>query len=181
MTTTLTLLDACAVINFFATTNMDQILASIPGPVAVVDIVAAEPLFVRRGDSGDDADEREPVDLAPLVSGGLLTVIDSDDEAELLTYLDFALEVDSGEAMTAALALHRNATVVTDDRKALRLLMNHGIPAQSTLAILKACCEQIAAPEQIARTMLWNLRVRARYVPGRNHEHRTWWEAMLDD
>lgn len=180
-TTPLTLLDDCAVINFYATRHMDRVLATMSGTVAIVDIVAKESQFVRAGASGDDedSDERERVELQPFIATGLLTIIGSDDENELLTYLDFSLEVDDGEAMTAALTFHRQATVITDDRKAIRLLTGHGVVVQSTLEILKSCCDQITASESYVREILTNLQTRARYEPGRGHPYRAWWDQVL--
>ena len=179
MTTRLTLLDACAVINFYATGIMEGVLASLPGPVAVADIVTREAQYVRRGGSGDDADEREQVDLAPYLAAGLVTVISTEDEDELLTFLDFSLVVDEGEAVTAALAVHRQATVVTDDRKAIRLLTTHGVQVRSTLAVLRTYCDETSASEDQVRLILSNLRRRARYEPRRDHPYRPWWDTVL--
>lgn len=179
--TPLTLLDACAVINFYATRHMDRVLATMPGTVAIADVVPRESQFVRAGTEGDDedSDERERVELQPFVATGLLTVIASDDENELLTFLDFSLQVDDGEAKTAAIAFHRQATVITDDRKAIRLLTGHDVVVESTLEILKSCCDQVTASESYVREILTNLQTRARYEPGRGHPYRAWWDHVL--
>src|SRR5687768_17510547 len=82
----LTLLDACAVLNLYATRSMGPILMAVNGPVGVADVVAGEAQFVLRGGIGTDAREREPVDLQPLLNDDLLKVISSNIEEELLTF-----------------------------------------------------------------------------------------------
>jgi predicted nucleic acid-binding protein len=117
----LTLLDACAVINFAASRHLEQIVWTIPGRVAITEIVEREALNVKSGGGGDDHDERERIHLASLVEGGHLEVLSPHSDDEYLTFINYAVELDDGEAMTFALAEHRNAIVVTDDRKAIRL------------------------------------------------------------
>src|SRR5687768_7857684 len=106
----LVLLDACTVVSLYACRRMAEIIGAIDGAVAVVDIVAGESQYVFRGGQGEDARERESVDLLPLISTGRLTVIATDDDSELLTFIDLTRELGEGEAITAAIAIHRNAT-----------------------------------------------------------------------
>jgi hypothetical protein len=73
-----TLLDACAVLSLYATRRMAEIVAVVSGPVAVADAVIQEALYVRRIVEG--VQEREPVDLSPLVASGILSVIGTRDE-----------------------------------------------------------------------------------------------------
>ncbi|MDQ3412698.1 MAG: hypothetical protein M3509_11345 [Chloroflexota bacterium] len=179
MTTGLLLLDSCTVINVFATRRMSDVLIMVPGTVAIVDRVSRESQFVRRAGSGDDADERDPVDLTAMTASGQLTVLSSTNEGELLTYLDFTLDVDDGEAMTAALAIHRNATVATDDRKAIRLLVARAVPILSTQDLVHDWCDRTNLPRDEQRQALLNIRERARYEPRLDHPHRSWWEATI--
>jgi hypothetical protein len=115
------LLDACSLINLYATRQIEAILASHPDSFAVVDTVRRESGYVFRGGNGPGATEQEPIDLGPLEAAGLLVALTAVSEAELLTYIDLLLEMGDGEAMTGAVAIHRGLTVVTDDRKALRV------------------------------------------------------------
>jgi predicted nucleic acid-binding protein len=43
-------------------------------------------------------------------------------ETEATTFVDLSREMDDGEALTCALAMHRQCDVATDDRKARRIL-----------------------------------------------------------
>lgn len=174
-----TLLDACAVVNLYATRRMEHILAAIDGPVAVADVVEREAQYVFQGGDGEDARERELIDLQPWVSQGVLTVIEVTHEEELLTFIDLTQELDDGEAITAALAIHRGFTVVTDDRKAVRVLTSRAVTLRSTLDLVKTWADQQAVSSEVLRTVLTDLRERGNYYPSRRHPLRGWWDTAL--
>lgn len=174
----LTLLDACAVVNLYATRWMGPILAAVGGPV--VDVVAREAQFVWRGGSGDDAREREQVDVQPFVTAGLLQVLSTEEEDELRTFVDLTLIVGDGEAMTAALAIHRGFVVVTDDRKASRILTERGVTLRGTLDLVKVWSEIETPASDVLSTALSDLRQRASYLPPKGHPLREWWDDILN-
>jgi predicted nucleic acid-binding protein len=174
-----TLLDACAVVNLFATRRMRDILAAAHGRCAIADTVVREAQFVFRGGSGPDAREREPVDLHPLISGGTLEVVVTEDEETLITFIDLAQQIGEGEAMTGALAIHRQCAVVTDDKKATRILTAHGVSILSTLAIVKQWVEHDAIDSTTLGAVLKDLRERGHYEPPRAHPLRGWWDGAL--
>ena len=175
----LVLLDACSVVSLYACRRTAEIIGAVEAAVAIADLVAGEAQYVFRGGIGDDAREREPVDLRPLVETGMLSVIATDDDAELMTYIDLTRQLGDGEAMTAALAIHRGATVVTDDRKAERVLASRGVPIRATLDLLRVWAEGQGLPSPELRDVLIDLRQRGRYEPHRNHPLRLWWERNL--
>jgi predicted nucleic acid-binding protein len=174
-----TLLDACVVVNLYATRWMGPILAANGGSFAVVDVVAREAQYVFRGGSGDDAREREPVDLQSLHVEGKLAVISAEDEEEFLTFIDLSLEVGEGEAMTAALAIHRGCAVVTDDRKATRVLIERGVAVRSSLSLISVWSESAAISSDVLSAALLDLRERGRYEPARGHPLRAWWDQAM--
>jgi predicted nucleic acid-binding protein len=173
----LTLLDACAVINLYATRTMEPIVASVDGPVAVADVAVAEAGFVFRGGSGDDARERDPVDLQPLLVSGALSIIATTDEEELLTFIDLARDVGDGEAMTGALAIHRGGVVVTDDRKATRVLRSRGVALRTSLDLITTWVDAAAISPERVRAIVADVRQRASYTPHRTHPFYDWWDA----
>ncbi len=177
----LVLLDACVVVNLFASRRMTEIVTLVEGTVAIVETVNRESQYVLRGGDGDDAKEREPVDLLPFTSTGVITILTSDDESELMTFIDLARELDDGEAMTAALAIHRGGIVVTDDQKASRLLRDRGVELRSTLDLCKNWAEFAAESPVSVRTRLLAIRERGRYEPSRSHPLRHWWASMLGE
>jgi predicted nucleic acid-binding protein len=175
------LLDACCVLNLYATGRMEAILRALPLPCAVAERVVAEALHVRRGGDGEDADERDPVDLAPLIAQGLIEVLRLETDEEAASFVGFAAQLDDGEAMTCALALHRDGVVGTDDRKARRVcgMQEPPLEIQTTPTMLKAWGEsgQIASTE--LKQALFRIRERARFAPGKRDPLQVWWEAAL--
>jgi predicted nucleic acid-binding protein len=174
-----TLLDACAVVNLYATRWMGAILAANGGPFAVAEVVMREAQFVLRGGTGEDAREREPVDRQSLQDAGLLEMITSDDEEELLTFIDLSAQIDDGEAMTAALAMHRGCIVVTDDRKASRVLVAHGVVLRTTLDLIRTWSNGSTVTQEIVRVALADLRQRGNYDPPKGHPLRDWWDDVM--
>jgi len=174
-------LDVCILLNLSATSRAEEILQALPEQFAVADRAAGEVLFLRRGGGGPDAEERVPVDLAPLVASGALTLLHLDTDKEVAAYVDFAAELDDGEAMTCALALCRNLAVATDDRKAQRLLSAAApaVPVYTTPGLLRrwAALRGVSASE--LALVLAAIQDRARFVPGRRDPDTGWWKAAL--
>lgn len=171
-----TLLDACAVLSIYSTRRMAEILAAVPGPVAVCDLVVGEALYVRRITDGER--ERESVDLTPFFDAGTLSVLATDDEDELQTFVDLAADLDDGEAMTATLAIHRGFVLVTDDGKAERLLTGR-VRLRSSLDLVQAWADgaQVEGPE--LRTTLTAIYERG-YEPPPAHPLKRWWDSIMD-
>jgi predicted nucleic acid-binding protein len=174
-----TLLDACAVVNLYATRWMEPILVANGSSFAVADVVASEAQFVLRGGLREDAREREPIDLHPFLTVGLLDVIATDVEEELLTFIDLTREVGEGEAMTAALAIHRGWAVVTDDRKANRVLSNRGVALRTSLDLIRVWGDSPPVSQEMLRIALTDLRQRGTYDPSRRHHLRGWWDEVM--
>lgn len=173
------LLDACSVINLYATRHMGEILASLAVPVAVVEVVRAEAHYVLKGGEGDDAGEREEIDLAPFVVAAVLRVVPATDD-ELEAFVDLSTRLDDGEALTAAVAISRGWTVVTDDRKARRMLDGR-VPLRYSLDVIKTWAERDGVEAAVLREVLRDLRVRGTYVPGRVHPLKVWWDGLVDE
>lgn len=170
-----TLLDTCAVLSLYATRRMAEILALVHGPIAIFDVVYEESLYVRRVVDGES--EREPVHLMPLVDSGVLSVIGTDDEGELQTFVDLAAELDDGEAMTAALAIHRSYVLVTDDRKAERLLAGR-VPLRATLDLVKSWVDIEEVDVATVRAVLTGIYDRG-YQPPNRHPLKGWWDGFM--
>jgi hypothetical protein len=124
----LVLLDACCLINLFATGRAEEILGALPYRFAVARYVVEEEVLeigAEGGEEGSHAEEGRvslhPL-LAELVDRGILERLDIGAEEEEAELVRFAAELDDGEAHTCALALARRARVATDDKKAIRLV-----------------------------------------------------------
>ena len=169
------LLDACAVLSLYATRRMADILAAALDRCAVVDLVEQEALYVRRLVEGEVV--QEPVDLRPLVGSGALSVMAAESEAELQTYIDLAVDLDDGEALTAAVAIHRGGLLVTDDRKAERLLAGR-VRLRSTLAVIKDWADATAVAPATLLAVLTDVYDRG-YQPPARHPLKSWWDASI--
>ncbi len=175
------LLDACSLLNLYASRHLGEILKTLPARFAVVERVMCETLYVQRGGTGEDADKRDPVEIAPLIEQCLLRVLSFETEQEMTVFLEFATQLDDGEAMTCALAYIHGYDVVTDDKKALRLLGRHAshLVRYGTLDVLQAWADEGDVSDMILRTTLKDIRERASYFPGTSHPRYSWWANLL--
>jgi predicted nucleic acid-binding protein len=169
------LLDACCVLNLYATGRMAEILTTIPAAFQIVEAVHREALYIRG--RGGDTSQNEPVDLQPLIDAGILSVAILETEAETNSYIDFGNSLDDGEAMTCAIAVHRTYTIATDERKATRMLAEVAshLTIITTSAILKEWVETRAITADDVSQILADIRDRARFEPGARDPLQTWW------
>ena len=191
----LVLLDACCVINLLASGVAEEVLVTVPARFAVARIVVEdEVLFV--GAVEDDAPEgnqavpgaresAEPepgrVDPAPFIEQGRLEVMEPTTDEAHETFVELALQLDDGEAMTGILAIHRSAEVATDDRKAIRVL--HGrsppVPLRRTSSLLRTWVRRANVPQERVREVLRRIQRRASFSPPVDDPEREWWRKMV--
>ncbi|MDQ3702364.1 MAG: hypothetical protein M3442_15805 [Chloroflexota bacterium] len=177
MSAGLILLDACCVLNLYAGRCMEQILRASKWTFAIAERAADEVLYVRDV-SPDGTEERELVDLQSLLAQGLLRVLAADHENEAAAYITFAMQLDDGEAMTCALAAARGAAVATDDRKAQPLLqsLTPAVQTYSTAGLIRQWAIEHEIDALTLKQVLRDVRVRARFAPGKHDPLQTWWE-----
>ena len=97
------LLDASCLLNLYATGRMSEIAAALPWQLAVVDyVLEQEALYVRTTGEYEEQLETVPVDLAPLAGDGLLLVVRMEGSSEEASFVELAVILDDGEAMTGA-------------------------------------------------------------------------------
>ncbi|MCC6630170.1 MAG: hypothetical protein IT340_22550 [Chloroflexi bacterium] len=173
------LLDACCVINLYASARMEAILSTWPVGVAVADYVRdTEALAVRAGTDAS-ALPAEQIDLARLIGRGWLELASlHDTEAETFVNLAAVLGGD-GEAATAAIAIHRGWAMATDDRRATTVLgrLVPQLRLITTPELLRHWAQIEAVSPEVLRQVLSNVRTRARYEPRGLHPLRGWWLA----
>ena len=183
------LLDCCSLLNLYATRHLAEILGALRVRFAVAEAVVGEAGYVLHGWSraptvggaGEDAAERELVDLQPLVRAGCLEVWRPESEAEYVSFVNFAAEVDDGEAVTCALALNRGAAVVTDDRKTLRVLARLAprVAALTTSQVLRLWADSSRVDRAVLRSVLFDVQTRTRFTPGKHDPLVGWWEGIV--
>jgi predicted nucleic acid-binding protein len=175
------ILDASCLLNLYASRKLPEIAATSPQPFVVAEyVVQQEALYIRQRASDQESEEREPVEIGNLVATGLIQVIILTSEAEAITFIDLAREMDDGEAITCALAIHRQYNVATDDRKARRVLSGRAprVPIISTLAIVKRWAELIGITKA-EKAILLNIWSGANYYPGEHEPLYAWWVDIL--
>jgi hypothetical protein len=177
------ILDACCVINLNASGRMVEVLETIPKAVAVATYVRdVEALRIYGGPAGDPTSEYESIDLQPLVDRGLLQLVSPNSEAENISLVNFAAALgDDGEAITGAIALHRNWSIGSDDRKAINFFRREAPQLQlvTTPELIKHWVDTAAPPFNKVRSALQQVRLRARYEPSQRHLLYTWWQAYV--
>ena len=77
--------------------------------------------------------------------------------------------VDDGEAVTSALALHRDCSIAIDDRKARRVLgeVMPEVALVSTLELMQLWFEEASVPTGELQKALMAMQTGASYLPGR--------------
>lgn len=169
--------DACSLLNLVASRRFVDIAAGTPAKFVVVELAASEVSYVRRGGDGAGANEREPVDLRAFERDGYLSIVRLDAPEEIATYVDFAMEMDDGEAASCAVAVHRHGTLVTDDRKARRIVVGR-FPATSLLTtseLIKAWADGNDPDDGVLARILLDIEERANFRPSHRDPLHSWW------
>ena len=171
-------LDACCILNITATGRAGQILNELPHRFALGHRARGEALWL----AAPDSDEREPVDLGPLLAAGLLTEALLDGPAEAALFVEFAATLADGEAEAAALAVARGYVLATDDRKARRTVAARYPSARltGTLELIHEWQLAAAPPDVHVTEALRRISERATYQPRSSHPLRDWWVDLTD-
>lgn len=175
------ILDACCIINLFASQQLRLVLETIPKGCSVAAYVKDhEVLSIYSGPINNVQETSELIDLQPLINEKLLHLVDIETEAEANTYVDLTQRLDDGEAITGAIAINRNWAIATDDSASVRLFQHSAphIAVISTLDLVKYWVDTKKPNEDIIRSALSNIRLRGRYEPGRNHSLFSWWQKF---
>lgn len=171
-------LDTCVLINLLATDRMAEIAKVIAPTCLLCSAVSRESLYLR----SLETDARpEAVDLIPLLEAGVLTTCTIEGTTEEELYVNYALELDDGEAMSLAIAQARNFALATDDRKARRII-GENVPQLmiiSTAEIIHAWAEGRGRPEVEAAVRC--IQARARFRPSDTDPLAPWWNVLLDE
>ncbi len=175
------LLDASCLLNLSATGRFRDIALAQRYRLGVADyVLEREALYVWRSSSGEGQEERVLVDLTPLIEEGIIQVLRLEHQEEEATFVNLASMVDDGEAITAALAVHRGCAVATDDRKARRILEEHTptVPLVSTLELLRQWAEEPSIAQSDLHAAMIAMRSGASYVPAERDPCYEWWQSI---
>jgi hypothetical protein len=179
-------LDACALINLFASGQFENIVRTLGLELRVVPLVfTGEALEVyTRNDQGERG-PRELMNLEPLIEAGLLAVDSEPSKSEEAAFLAYAAlpAMDDGEAMTIAVAETRGGGVVTDDLPAWRALEQYApnVPHTTTLALVRKWAETSGVDQSMIRDVLLEIEFRGRYRPSQKwpESEYAWWLSIV--
>jgi predicted nucleic acid-binding protein len=169
------ILDACVLINLLASGEVEGILRAVARDTLICTAVEGESIYLR---TEDPKAPLEPIELGPLIDSGLLTVCHIEGAQEAEFYVDYASELDDGEAMSLAIAISRGFTLATDERKARRLFTEAAPDTQrltTTSELLRRWAETETLPPDRLKIALLNIERRARYQPPPTDPNYQWW------
>lgn len=171
------IIDCCSLLNLYAGWGGLRELAAFGDVWHVGDAVLGEAQYIWQ--IGPDGSRSQvPIDLRSFVTEGLLNAVQPESEAEIESYVEFATELDDGEAQALAIARHRGFILLTDERKALQIAQRAEI-AVTTITTAQILQKWVADSEQNTARLsevLRNIEERARFRPRQNTPDGDWWE-----
>ena len=169
--------DACVLINLLASGRFDDIAGGCGFSIAITATVAKETMYLH----SPAPNERERIEITPLIANGILQILNAESENEKLRYIELALNLDDGEAESVAIAEARKFALATDDKKARNLIRKEGLKIDlwSTCAILQHWQSKCSISDGEMKTILTNIFSRARYRPKTGHPNFDWWTNIL--
>jgi predicted nucleic acid-binding protein len=190
----LVFLDACCLINLFASGRAEDILRALPYRFVVARYVAEEEVLEVGSNAAEEDDHEGRVALRPLISDLIekevvtaLAVSSGDEQSELVR---FAVDLDDGEAHTCALAITRGAQVATDDKKAIRVFQEAleetaaGATARRSVVrtseLLFDWADRHQVPEPDLVKIVRAVARRATFLPPKSDPHFERWMKLLE-
>jgi len=169
--------DACSLLNLYAAGPPLDDLAGLGVRFHVVLQVRRETLFLR-GD-GPGAPGRVPVDIESSVQRGTLTQVDLSSQAEADLFLSLARDgLRDGEAASAAVAVAKGFTLLTDEALARRVMAARKYEhlLLTTPDVLKVWVAAAGVDADTLREMIRRIEQRASFTIQRNHQLKPWWD-----
>ena len=173
------ILDACVLINLLATGRAQDIMSESGYQFGICSVVKNESIYLRASDSSAPPEEMK---LDPYVESNSLIVYELSGDAEKVLYVDYAAELDDGEAMSLALVYSRGFNLASDDRKARRLFMQEIADSKrllSTSQILKDWSENPGLDPAELKHVLTEVSRRGRFFPNSGDTHFAWWSKAV--
>ena len=177
-------LDACALVNLHCGWGGLTELRGFGDSWRIGDIALAEAMFVRKFDASGGVCKLT-LNVAEVVAQGNLHVVSLDTtpgNADAQTsFVEFAMELDDGEAQALAIALHRNCVLVTDDRLAIRMAsgLSAAVPTMGTPEILMAWAHENPGRQARLPDVVRRIAVLGPFQLKRTSRHYGWWQGLL--
>lgn len=173
-------LDACALVNLHCGWGGLRELKTFGATWSVGETALSVAIFVR--DFADNGGLRKvTLDIPTVVAGGKLQVLSIHGAAEHASLVEFAMDLDDGEAQALSLALHRKFVLVTDDRPGIRLASAEhvAVPTMGTPEILMEWVK--VHPECRARLpeVIRRISILGPFQLRKSSPHHAWWQTLL--
>ena len=175
------IIDSCSLINLYSGWGQLAELESLSSKWYVGDTAVTESEFVREYQL-DHSKKLVPLDLQPSIKRGVIIPVSLWTEAEYEDFVNFAGELDDGEAQALAIARHRKFVLLTDDRRAIRMAgrVDIDVPTISTPDILKRWSDLSKINERRLAVVIPRIVDLARFTPGPSSPLYDWWMSYLD-
>jgi predicted nucleic acid-binding protein len=173
------ILDACVLINILASGRAEEILAQTNHRFGICTVVSAESIYLRAADSNAPPEE---VKLDQFLKSRSLTVYGLVNDLDKTRYVDYAAELDDGEAMSLALTVTRGFSLATDDRKARRVFLDEvKDPTRllSTTQILRNWSKVANLRAGEIKNVLLAVSRRGRFSPRSDDPDFSWWSNAV--
>jgi predicted nucleic acid-binding protein len=139
-------------------------------------MVQRESLFVY---TDDERKVRARIDHDRIVNSGLRYEVVTPTDPERILTVQFAAEVDDGEAESLAVAKYRGLKLLSDDIAAMRLAAAQGIVILTTLDLLHEWSAR--ADFESSKKAARSIASRASYSPPKIHPLRDWYLDKISD
>jgi len=173
-------LDACALVNLHCGWGGLAELRNFGASWSIGDTALKEAMFVRDFDANGDICKLT-LDPAAVVAHGNLQILSLDTPAEHASLIEFAAELDDGEAQALSLALHRKRILVTDDRPAIRVASAPSIAVQTkgTPEILMVWANANSEHQRRLPQVVRRISILGPFQLKKSSQHYGWWQALL--
>jgi hypothetical protein len=174
-------IDACCLIDLLVSGQAEAILRATGHAWHVPSSVQAEVQYVRQYDPDKPGSYQVlPVDLAPFVASGVLTICQPDDAQEEAQYVHYATKFRSdGEAMCIALAECRRWIVATDDKRAIQVAQKAGLSVVSCPELVKAWADATRPGWTSLVQILIDIQTLSQFRPNPKMPGYRWWNEEL--
>jgi predicted nucleic acid-binding protein len=174
------ILDACALVNLHCGWGGLRELRTFGASWSIGESALSEVIYVREFDDSGEL-RKLTLDIPAVVASGRLNVLSIDGAAENASLVEFAMDLDDGEAQALSMALHRKFVLVTDDRPGVRVASaaHVAVPTMGTPDILMEWVK--ANPECRSRLpeLVRRISILGPFQLRKSSPHYLWWQALL--
>ncbi len=179
------IIDACCLINLYASRKPVEIVRAFGGEFFVPDRVSNEALTIRKPDEDKPAEDNaakylaEPIDLTEASDAGVIQGCRIEGQTENEHFVRYAMQLDDGEAACLAIAKRRGGRIVTDDKKAIRLATAEQIGVVTTGELVHHWAEVAKPKDDEVAEALRNIELFAHFRLGKSAKYYPWWTRMI--